>query len=141
LPVALVRCLDQYPPEADLLRLLRSIAPQVILLSVEDLHAAVEVARDIERLAPGTQVLAVGQTGSQQVLLEMMRVGVREFLQAPFDGDSLPAAIRRAQESAARSPSNADLTENVRSLSEVTRRETPRAWAIGDGRVTFDRAV
>jgi hypothetical protein len=65
LPVALVRCLDHYPPEADLLRLLRSVAPQAILLSVEDLQAAVEVARDVERLAPGTQVLAVGQTGSQ----------------------------------------------------------------------------
>lgn len=113
LPVALARCLDHYPPEADLLRLLRSVAPQAILLSVEDLHAAVEVARDVERLAPGTQVLAVGQTGSQQVLLEMMRVGVREFLQAPFEGDSVPAAIRRAQESAERSPRSADLTADV----------------------------
>jgi pilus assembly protein CpaE len=113
LPVALVRCLEHYPPEADLLRLLRSVAPHAILLSVEDLHAAVEVARDVERLAPGTQVLAVGQTGSQKVLLEMMRVGVREFLEAPFDGDSLPAAIGRARESADLASPNADLTENV----------------------------
>lgn len=42
-----------------------------------------------------------------------MRAGVREFLQAPFEGDSVPAAIRRAQESADRSPRSAELTENV----------------------------
>jgi pilus assembly protein CpaE len=113
LPVALVQCLEHYPPEAELLRLLRSVAPQAILLSVEELQAAVEVARDVERLAPGTQVLALGEAGSQQVLLEMMRAGVREFLQAPFGGDSFPAAIRRAQEAAERSPHTADLTENV----------------------------
>jgi pilus assembly protein CpaE len=113
LPVALVQCLEHYPPEAELLRLLRSVAPQAILLSVEELQAAVEVARDVERLAPGTQVLALGEAGSQQVLLEMMRAGVREFLQAPFGGDSFPAAIRRAQEAAERSPHAADLTENV----------------------------
>src|SRR5665811_760667 len=33
LPVALVHSLDHYPPEAELLRLLRSVAPQAILLS------------------------------------------------------------------------------------------------------------
>ena len=113
LPVALVRCLEHYPSQGDLLRLLRSVAPHAILLSVEDLPAAVEVARDVGRLAPDTQVLAIGQTGSQQLLLEMMRVGVREFLQAPFDGDSLPAAISRARESAELAPPNADLTQNV----------------------------
>jgi pilus assembly protein CpaE len=113
LPVALVRCLEHYPPEADLLRLLRSVAPQAILLSVEDLQAAAEVARDVERLAPGTQVLAFGHAASQQVLLEMMRAGVREFLQAPFEGDGVPAAIRRAQESARHFAPAADLTENV----------------------------
>jgi pilus assembly protein CpaE len=113
LPVALVRLLDHYPPEADLLHLLRSVAPQAILLSVENLQAAVEVARDVERLAPGTQVLAIGGTSSQQVLLEMMRVGVREFLAAPFDGDNFTGAIGRAQGSAERSPRSTDLTEDV----------------------------
>jgi pilus assembly protein CpaE len=113
LPVALVHCLEHYPAEAELQRLLRSVAPQAILLSVEELQAAAEVARDIERLAPGTQVLALGEAGSPQVLLEMMRTGVREFLQAPFEGDSVPAAIRRVQEAAERSPSTAELTDNV----------------------------
>jgi pilus assembly protein CpaE len=113
LPVALVHSLDHYPPEAELLRLLRSVAPQAILLSVEELQAAAEVAQEVERLAPGTQVLALGAASSQEVLLEMMRAGVREFLQAPFTGDSFPAAIRRAQEAADRSPHAADLTENV----------------------------
>ena len=113
LPVALVQSLDHYPPEGELVRLLRSVAPQAILLSVEELQAAAEVAQEVERLAPGTQVLALGAASSQEVLLEMMRAGVREFLQAPFTGDSFPAAIRRAQEAADRSPHAADLTENV----------------------------
>jgi multidrug resistance efflux pump len=30
---------------------------------------------------------------------------------------------------------------NVSSLSEVTRRDTPRVWIAADRRVTFDRAV
>ena len=113
LPVALVQTLDHYPAEAELLHLLRSGAPQAILLSVEGLQAASEVALDVERLAPGTQVLALGEASSQQVLLEMMRAGVREFLLAPFAGDSITAAIGRAQEAADRSPHAAELTENV----------------------------
>jgi pilus assembly protein CpaE len=112
----LVCCIEHYPPEAELHRLLRSLSPQAVFVSVEDLQAAVEVSKDVEAHAPGTQVLALGETSSQQVLLEMMRAGGREFLQAPFERDVLQAAIRRATEASGKVVRAENLTEHVYSF-------------------------
>jgi pilus assembly protein CpaE len=113
LPVAILRRLEHYPSEADLVRLLQSLAPQTVFLSVESLKEAVAVARSVETCASGVQVLAVGQNCSPDVLLQVMRAGVREFLQAPFDAIVVREAIQRAMESSERAPRSADLTEHV----------------------------
>ena len=114
LPVAVVRRLEQYPPEEDLVRLLRSLAPQTVFLSVESLKEAVAVAHCVETSAPGVQVLAPGENCGPDVLLQVMRAGVREFLQTPFDAEAVHEAVRRALESAERTPHTvADLTPHV----------------------------
>ena len=62
MPVALVRLLEHYPSEAELSRLLSSLTPEVILLSVQDLQAAEAVAKEVEMQEgpPG----GVSQSGS-----------------------------------------------------------------------------
>lgn len=114
MPVAVVRRLEEYPPQAELVRLLRSLAPHTVILSVESLKEAVSVAHWVEASAPGVQVLALGENCGPEVLLQVMRAGVREFLQAPFRAEAVQEAVRRALESAERAPhSAADLTPYV----------------------------
>jgi pilus assembly protein CpaE len=113
MPVALVRLLERYPAAPELSRLLRSLMPEVILLSVQDLEAAAEVAREVEAQSPGVQILAVGPASAPDVLLAMMRAGVREFLLSPFQEDAVRLAIFRAREAAKRTPRAGNFTDHV----------------------------
>jgi pilus assembly protein CpaE len=49
-------------------------------------------------------------------LLEMMRAGAREFLQAPFDPEAVRAAILKVQASVQRAAKSANLTDHVYSF-------------------------
>jgi Flp pilus assembly CpaE family ATPase len=96
--VDVVRRLDHYPDETELPRILRGSAPQVVFLSVENMPLAARVATAIETFVPGTQVIAIHRQVDSQLLLEVMRVGIREFLAAPFDRQHVYDALRRAAE-------------------------------------------
>jgi DNA-binding NarL/FixJ family response regulator len=82
--VDVVRCLDHYPDETELPRFLRGSAPQIVFLSVEDMRQAASVAAAIEAFVPGTQIFAIHRQVDSQLLLEVMRAGVHEFLAAPL---------------------------------------------------------
>jgi pilus assembly protein CpaE len=58
-------------------------------------------------------VLALGQDPNPEVLLEMMRAGVREFLQAPFDGPAVVEAVSRAGQAVERAPRSANLSDQI----------------------------
>ena len=108
-----MRVLEYYPDDTELLRLLRSLAPQIVLLNADSVLDAVAVARAVEAGAPGVPVVALGQQPSSGALLEMMRAGVREFLQAPFEATAVQEALARVGEAAERVPRPTDLTELV----------------------------
>ena len=55
--IAILRTLDSYPNEVDLVRFLRATAPEIVFLSVESPRRALPIAAAIEVQAPGTQVL------------------------------------------------------------------------------------
>jgi pilus assembly protein CpaE len=112
LPIAVVRVVEHYPTENELLRLLRSLTPQLILLSVESLQEAVAVVRGIETHAPGVPVVAAGQRSGPEVLLEM-RAGVREFLQSPFEPAAVQEALERVREAAERAPRPVELADRI----------------------------
>jgi pilus assembly protein CpaE len=113
LPVAVVRRLEHYPSETELLHLLRSVAPQVIFLSVEHLGQASAVALAAGRHAPGVQVLALGAESNSELLLEIMRAGVREFLSAPFDQRAIREALLRVDQVCGAAPQDSGLTDLV----------------------------
>ena len=113
LPIAIVRLVEHYPTENELVRLLRSLTPQLILLSVESLQDAVDVVKVIEAHAPGVPVVAAGQHSGPEVLLEMMRAGVREFLQAPFEPAAVQEALERVREAAERAPRPLELADKI----------------------------
>ncbi len=87
--VEILRTVDAYPSPLDFMRMLRAHAPQAILLSTESLGEALALAAEAERNYPGIQIIAIGRTCDNQVLLECMRAGIREFATAPFDRNML----------------------------------------------------
>jgi pilus assembly protein CpaE len=111
--VGLVKTADRYLQEFDLERFLRANAPQVVFLSIEHLSRAMEVLRGIEQTLPGIQVVAVDRTCDPAVLLDLMHIGVREFLAYPFDGASFMAAVARLEEVLEKRPALVDVSDNV----------------------------
>ncbi len=111
--VGLVKTSDRYLEEFDLERFLRANAPQVIFLSIEQLNRAIDSLKGIERTLPGIQVVAVDRGCDPAVLLDLMHIGVREFLAYPFDGASFMAAVARLEEVLEKRPAHIDVSDNV----------------------------
>jgi pilus assembly protein CpaE len=111
--VDVVRYLDHYPDATGLPRFLRGSAPHIVFLSAADMALASGVAASIETFAPGTQVIAIHRRMDSQLLLEVMRVGIREFLAAPFDRQSVYDALRRSAEALDRRPLSMETTDQL----------------------------
>jgi pilus assembly protein CpaE len=94
--IAIVRVLDHHPNLVDLIRMLRASAPQVLFVSTEAMGGIEEFVRQVEAHAPGVQIIAISRTQDAEVLLEAMRAGIREFLCAPFERQSLYDAVSKA---------------------------------------------
>lgn len=97
--VEVARELDYYPEQLDLVRILRAHAPKIVFLSVEGLREALAVAAEVERSAPGTQIVGLGKNTEPDVLLQCMRAGIREFAAAPFQVAALEESLLRLSES------------------------------------------
>src|SRR3982074_2974545 len=96
--VSITRTLDHYPNSLELLRFLRAHAPQVIFVSTESTTKALEIAREVEKNTPGVQLVAVSRFCDPQILLEVMRAGIREFASLPFDRTALTESLLRIKD-------------------------------------------
>jgi pilus assembly protein CpaE len=111
--VTVTRVMDHYPNALELLRFLRAHAPQIVFLSTESMLKAGEVVREIEKNTPGIQIVAVGQTCDPQLLLELMRFGIREYASYPFERIAVTEALLRIREVLESKPAVIDCTDNV----------------------------
>ncbi|MEO8659515.1 MAG: hypothetical protein ABI693_13670 [Bryobacteraceae bacterium] len=111
--VVLLRRLDHYPDGEELARFLRVHAPEVAFLSVESVQAAQALAPAMEAQIPGLQVVAVSRVCEPQMLLDLMRSGIREFLAAPFEPSAVRLAIDRISEQLQKKPVAIDRTNLV----------------------------
>ncbi len=111
--VHVLRNADYYPDEADVRRLLRAHAPEVVFLDVEIPDRAIKVARYVEHDSPRVQIVAFSRCCEQNVLLETMRMGVREFLPVPFEHASVMAALERVQDLLKERPPHYDMSNQV----------------------------
>jgi len=108
-----VRKLDHYAEELELMRLVRANAPQVLFLSTESLLKAGEIVRIVEREAPGLQIVAVSRVCDPAVLLDVMRSGIREFLSLPLMTASVMESMRRVEALALTKPAVVDSTDQL----------------------------
>ena len=114
--VGIIRTLEGYPGDLDLVRFLRATAPEVVFLSVENSRPALAVAASIEAHVPGTQVVAIGRTVQREALLETMRAGIREFLGLPFEAEAVDQMVARVSEIVQRKPPAIESTDRVLSF-------------------------
>lgn len=80
----LLRTIETYPEGTDLERILRAHAPHVVFLCAETLAEALKARVAIDQTVSGVSIVGFGRNCNEQVLLELMKVGVREFLPLPF---------------------------------------------------------
>ena len=111
--VNVTRILDRYPNGLELLRYLRAHAPQVIFLSSESMNRAIETVREVERNTPGVQIVALGRKCDQQVLLDLMRAGIREYVSLPFDRQGIKESLLRLGQVLEAKPPSIESTDNV----------------------------
>ena len=95
--VQVCRNVDHYPASDELMRVLRSHAPEVVFLSFENEDLATQIVRILETRAAGVQVVAIHSTCDARLLRESMRAGVREFLSEPFEQGAVAEALRNVQ--------------------------------------------
>lgn len=128
------RSLDHYPSSLELLRVVRAHAPQVVFVSTESIAKLLEIPKELERNTPGVQVFALSRSLDPQVLLELMRAGIREFASLPFDRQSLIDAMVRIRETVDQRPPAVHSTNQVFSF-------LPSKAGVGTSTIALNTAV
>ncbi|MBV8819072.1 MAG: hypothetical protein JO022_11995, partial [Acidobacteriaceae bacterium] len=111
--VHVTRVLDRYPNTLELLRYLRAHGPHVIFVGVESIPKVLEIVREVEKQTPGVQIVALGRQCDSQVLLDLMRAGIREFASLPFDRQLIKESLVRISDVIEARPPAIDTTDNV----------------------------
>lgn len=114
--IEVVRVLEHYPTDVELSRAVRATGVQVVFLSAESLQDALKAAKQIDHDVPGLPVIGTHSQCEQRTLLELMRVGVREFLYPPFSTQLLYESLTRVQEFIGRTPPAVPSTDLVLSF-------------------------
>lgn len=102
--IAVTRTLDRYPSANDLQKAIRAHGPQVIFLSLASVEQAIATAQVAEAAVPGIQIITINDETNPQALLDLMRVGIREFIGAPFRAQELIEALARVKDNLQRKP-------------------------------------
>jgi pilus assembly protein CpaE len=132
--LSLIRTIDHYPNAADLARFLRAQGPNVVFLSVESVKQALATHEELESTCPGIQVVAIERTCDPQVLLEVMRAGLREFLTPPFERSLLTESLRRLQDTLEKKPVASEATDLLYSF-------LPSKAGVGTSTIALTTAV
>ncbi len=132
--VTITRTLDRYPTSLELLRFLRAHAPQVVFVSTESTAKAMEIAHEVEKNTPGVQIVAISRFVDPQILLEVMRAGIREFASLPFDKQALSDAMARISEAVEARPPAIEATNHVYSF-------LPSKAGVGTSTLAMNTAV
>ena len=132
--VGITRTLDRYPNALELLRFLRAHAPQVVFVSTESTSKAMEIASEVEKNTPGVQIVAVSRSVDPQILLEVMRAGIREFASLPFDRQALTDALIRIQDAVQARPPAIEATNQVYSF-------LPSKAGVGTSTLAMNTAI
>jgi pilus assembly protein CpaE len=72
--------------------------PEIVLIDMSDPPAAMETPQIIQSVLPNARLFVTATTTNPQLMIELMRLGVREFLPSPLTQDALMQALDRYTE-------------------------------------------
>jgi len=104
--VTIVRSMDRYPTQIELVRVLRAHATEVLFIDFESVESACEIVKLLENEASQVQIAAFHQHMDPAVLQRTMRAGVREFLTHPFEGQTMMDSLTQIKSLLDRRPVN-----------------------------------
>jgi pilus assembly protein CpaE len=105
-----------YPSPVELSRVLRAHMPDVVLLSFERPELAIAVIASIEAEARGLPVVGVNRTSDARAMLDGMHAGLRDFLNMPFEAETLATSLHRLKSMVEREPPAFGATEHIYSF-------------------------
>ena len=111
--VSVIRNLNEYPEPAELVRMLRTHAADILFLNFEPLDRALAVVQLLEAEASHVPVVGFHREVDPDVLRESMRAGVREFLVDPFERDSVMESLSHIKTLLDRRPAVYSGTEHI----------------------------
>src|SRR5258708_5342131 len=118
----------------ELTRFVRAHAPHVVFVSMESVSSAGGIQAALQEALSGIQIIAIHRTTEPQLLLDVMRLGIREFLAYPFDRKSVVDAVNRAGELLTKNPLSVDATDLVYSF-------LPSKAGVGTSTIALNAAV
>jgi len=77
------------------LRPLISADPRIIIVDIDDSVAALQILQTLHTALPNTRLFVTSGITDQQLMIELMRAGVREFLPSPVSQQALMQAFKR----------------------------------------------
>jgi pilus assembly protein CpaE len=77
------------------IRKITDAEPQIIIVDISDSEAALQSLQHLHAAAPGARLLATSSNPDPQLMMELMRIGVREFLPSPVSDHALHQAFNR----------------------------------------------
>ena len=92
--VGVLRVLDAYPDQPDVARILQALTPDLVFLSFESVERAQATVQHLEKEVEGIQIIAIHRVCDAPALRETMRVGIREYIELPFERQALIDSIR-----------------------------------------------
>jgi len=84
-----------YPNQSEMRALLRQFSPDIALLNLADYQAACQSIGLLVELRPQLPIIAVHSFCDQQLLLEMIQMGVREIWFSPLQTEQMQQAANR----------------------------------------------
>lgn len=102
--VSVLRVVQAYPNGSDLTRVLNALTPDLVFLSFESVEKAQETAHFLEKEVAGIQITAIHRVCDAPALRETMRVGVREYVEFPFERQPLIDSIKHTADLLQRRP-------------------------------------
>jgi pilus assembly protein CpaE len=97
--LALSRVLSAYPEKAELSRIVRAWAPEIVFIGMDDLAAAEVLSRHLTQEFPAIQQVAVDTSQGPEAFRRVLHLRMRELLTTPFEiPEFLDMLERRAQE-------------------------------------------
>src|SRR5690242_20105289 len=91
------RIIPSYPDEQELIRTLRTHAPEVIFVSFEKIEQAIKLVERVGQEVEGVQFVAYQHQIDASTLREIMRAGVREVVSEPFELSALVESLRNVK--------------------------------------------